>query len=143
MSVNIAINRSTVFAEVRKTTAYEGAHSGAYDNTVVKTNDETMLERYWNEAVGMLVDIVKDFLSASPSMPSDTLTISLNMPPLWDSNLTAGMQTSAVSYCENYIIAKWLEMLGIEKAGKYADAAGSQLNDVRNKIYYRKRPTRN
>ena len=141
MVVNIEITKSGVLAEVSKTTAYEGAHSGAFDNTFAKPEDRDMLERYWNEGVAFITDAVKKFATKIVNN-STSYKAELFMPSNYDQNMTASVNQAAFDYLCNFIVGKWLEMLTSEKAGSYANAATAQLAEMRSLLLHRVAPKR-
>lgn len=133
-------------AEAAKTTAYEGAHSGAYDNTFVKTEDEVMLDRYWMEASTQATEVMKDFITSltapTASSTGTKYEAVLNLPANFDSTIGGAITNAVYQHFCNYIVGKWLEMLGIEKSNAYLTASAENLKECKNKIYYRKAPTR-
>ena len=133
-------------AEVAKTTAYEGAHSGDYDNQFVKQEDQEMLDRYWMEASTQVTDTMKEFITSltapTPSAPGTTYVAVLTMPDNFESSIEATITNSVYQHFCNYIIGKWLEMLGIEKSAKYIATSAQDLAECKSKIYSRKAPVR-
>ena len=133
-------------AEVAKTTAYEGAHSGDYDNKFTKQEDQVMLDRYWMEASTQATEVMKDFITTltAPSAASTGTKYEavLTLPANFDNTIQSSITNAVYQHFCNYIVGKWLEMLGIEKAAGYLAASQSALTECRNKIYYRKAPSR-
>jgi hypothetical protein len=133
-------------AEVAKTTAYEGAHSGDFDNKFVKEEDQVMLDRYWIEASTQATETMKEFITTltapSAAAPSTNYEAVLDLPSNFDSEIEATITNAVYQYFCNYVIGKWLEMAGGEKAAVYLGAASSDLAECRSKIYSRKAPTR-
>ena len=65
----ITIKRSDVYEEVAKTTAYIGAKNkledgkSAFDQVFVTDADLTMIERFFNESLDALRNVLKRFIS--------------------------------------------------------------------------------
>lgn len=146
MSVTVSITRTQVVSEVAKTTAYEGAHSGAFDNVYAKSEDKEMLDRYWIEACTMATEVMKEFITSmtapSPATPNSDYTVTLTMPANFDTNMQNAITNAAYQHFCNYIVGKWLAMIGIEKASAYLASSSNDLAELKNKIYYRIKPTR-
>ena len=141
MEVSIEITKGDVLAEVSKTTAYEGAHAGAFDNTFAKPEDKEMLERYWNEGVAFITDALKRY-AVSVLNNATGYKAALFMPSNYDSNMTAPMNQAAFDYLCNFMVGKWLEMLSSDKAASYANAATAQLAEMRSLLLHRVAPKR-
>lgn len=143
MSVTIDVKRANVYAEVQKTTAYEGAHSGAFDNVFSKPEDKEMLERYWTEASAFVTDLLKKYITSLTNNNTGYTAI-LALPSNFDVAMTTPMNEAAYTYMCNYIIGKWLEMLSIEKSAAYITAATQSFNELKTLLLHRvapKRPT--
>lgn len=141
MTATLDIKRSEVYAEVDKTTAYEGAHSGAFDNVHAKPEDKEMLERYWTEATAFITDVIKKYAESIVNDNTKYKAI-LMLPSNYDTRMTAPMNKAAYTYLCNYITAKWLEMLSIEKASNYNAAATAQLAEMKSMLLHRVAPKR-
>ena len=146
MSVTVTITKSNVLAEAAKTTAYEGAHAGAFDNVFIKEQDQAMLDRYWIEAATMATEVMKEFIQSltTPTSgdASTNYVATLVLPANSDSTLNDAISNSVYQHFCNYMVGKWLEMLCIEKESKYLESSASNLAECKEKIYYRKAPTR-
>ena len=133
-------------AEVAKTTAYEGAHSGDYDNQFVKQEDQEMLDRYWMEASTQATDTMKEFITSltapTATTPGTAYVAVLDLPSNFEDSIEGAITNSVYQHFCNYIIGKWLEMLGVEKSAKYIATSVKDLAECRSKIYSRKAPTR-
>ena len=141
MSTILQINRSEVYQEVDKTTAYEGAHSGAFDNVHAKPQDKEMLERYWAEGIAFITDIIKKYAESITDDNTGYKAI-LSLPSNYDTRMTGPMNKAAYTYLCNYITAKWLEMLSLEKASNYNAAATAQLAEMKSLFLHRVAPKR-
>ena len=133
-------------AEVAKTTAYEGAHSGDYDNQFVKQEDQEMLDRYWMEASTQATDTMKEFITSltapTATTPGTAYVAVLDLPSNFEDSIEGAITNSVYQHFCNYIIGKWLEMLGVEKSAKDIATSVKDLAECRSKIYSRKAPTR-
>lgn len=141
MIITINIDRSKVYKEVDKTTAYEGAHSGAFDNVHAKPEDEEMLKRYWNEGVSFITNVIKKYAGEITNNNSSYIA-TLDMPSNYDEKMAVPMNEAAHSFMCNYITAKWLEMLSMEKTKNYNAAATAQLAEMKSLLLHRVAPKR-
>jgi len=143
----ITIKRSDVYEEVAKTTAYIGAKNkledgkSAFDQVFVTDADLTMIERFYNESVGALRNALKRFI-AWESVEDGSTRWTLEMPGRFDDNLLSSINSSANSFLVNSIIGKWCEITANDKVKEYADNAAALLLDIRDKAFFKKKPTR-
>ena len=143
----ITIKRSDVYEEVAKTTAYIGAKNkledgkSAFDQVFVTDADLTMIERFFNESMDALRNVLKRFISGGSGVDG-TITWQLEMPSRFDDNLLSSINSSVNSFLVNSIIGKWCEIAANDKANEYADNAASLLLDIKDKAFYKKKPTR-
>lgn len=153
MEITLLVTKINVYDEVSKTSSYTGAKmdevGSAYMRIFTIDEDRVMLERFWNEACNRVVDLVKPFIaSISTLVESHTIDLGnnfeakLNMPSSFDKALTASINTSLFSFFTNYIVGKWYEITNKEEANAYLLTATAILEDVKSKIYFRKKPTR-
>ncbi len=154
MKIILTIKKAAIYDEVAKLTGYVGAKTiedtgKAYDRVFTTDDDRLMLERFWREAVGSITDEVKRFI-ADVSSPgngqsvdlSEVWTANLEMPSNFDSNLTDSINDSLLSYSVNAIASKWFAITNKEEYEKYAGMAVVAGNEVKSKLYYRKKPQR-
>ena len=143
----ITIKRSDVYEEVAKTTAYIGAKNkledgkSAFDQVFVTDADLTMIERFFNESLDALRNVMKRFIS-DVSGVDGTITWQLEMPNRFDDNLLESIKSSAKSFLVNSIIGKWCEITANDKVKEYADNAAALLVDIKEKAFFKKKPTR-
>ena len=143
----ITIKRSDVYEEVAKTTAYIGAKNkledgkSAFDQVFVTDADLTMIERFYNESVGALRNALKRFI-AWESVEDGSTRWTLEMPGRFDDNLLSSINSSANSFLVNSIIGKWCEITANDKVKEYADNAAALLLDIKDKAFFKKKPTR-
>lgn len=143
----LTIKKSDVYEEVAKTTAYIGAKNkledgkSAFDQVFVTDADLTMIERFYNESVDALRNVLKRFLTGETEEKGSTKW-TLEMPSRFDDNLLSSINSSANSFLVNSIIGKWCEITANDKVKEYADNAAALLLDIKDKAFYKKKPTR-
>lgn len=143
----LTIKKSDVYEEVAKTTAYIGAKNkledgkSAFDQVFVTDADLTMIERFFNESLDALRNVLKRFISGGSGVDG-TITWQLEMPSRFDDNLLSSINSSANSYLVNSIIGKWCEITANDKVKEYVDNAAALLLDINDKAFFKKKPTR-
>ena len=143
----LTITKSDVYEEVAKTTAYIGAKNkledgkSAFDQVFVTDADMTMIERFFNESLDALRNVLKRFISGGSGV-GGTITWQLEMPSRFDDNLLESIKSSANSFLVNSIIGKWCEITANDKVKEYADNAAALLLDIKEKAFFKKKPTR-
>lgn len=143
----LTIKKSDVYEEVAKTTAYIGAKNkledgkSAFDQVFVTDADLTMIERFYNESVDALRNVLKRFLTGETEEEGSTKW-TLEMPSRFDDNLLSSINSSANSFLVNSIIGKWCEITANDKVKEYADNAAALLLDIKDKAFFKKKPTR-
>nr|DAQ19648.1 MAG TPA: hypothetical protein [Caudoviricetes sp.] len=143
----LTITKSDVYEEVAKTTAYIGAKNkledgkSAFDQVFVTDADLTMIERFFNESLDALRNVLKRFISGGSGVDG-TITWQLEMPSRFDDNLLESINSSSNSFLVNSIIGKWCEITANDKVKEYADNAAALLLDIKDKAFFKKKPTR-
>lgn len=143
----LTITKSDIYDEVAKTTAYIGAKNkledgkSAFDQVFVTDADLTMIDRFFNESLDSLINVLKRFISGV-SVADVTITWQLEMPSRFDDNLLESIKSSANSFLVNSIIGKWCEITANDKVKEYADNAAALLLDIKDKAFFKKKPTR-
>lgn len=143
----LTIKKSDIYEEVAKTTAYIGKKTtvedgkSAFDQIFVTEADLTMIERFFNESLDALRNVLKRFISGG-SGADGTISWNLDMPSRFDDNLLSSINSSANSFMVNSIIGKWCEITANDKVKEYADNAAALLLDIKEKAFYKKKPTR-
>lgn len=143
----LTIKKSDVYEEVAKTTAYIGAKNkledgkSAFDQVFVTDADLTMIERFFNESLDALINVLKRFISGGSGVDG-TITRQLEMPSRFDDNLLSSINSSANSFLVNSIIGKWCEITANDKVKEYVDNAAALLLDIKDKAFFKKKPTR-
>lgn len=145
MTITLTISQTDVLAEVAQTTGYTGAKmvgdDGAYDriSTVDENDDE--LKLFWDEC---RAEVAKAFarLLESESMSGTNYNLVLNVSAAFDTNLQASMQLGLFSYFVQSIVAKWYVYTNKQEAADFAKRAAALLDEVREKAFFKKKPTR-
>ena len=143
----LTIKKNDIYEEVAKTTAYIGKKAtvedgkSAFDQIFVTEADLSMIERFFNESLDALRNVLKRFISGGSGVDG-TINWELEMPGRFDGNLLDSINSSANSFLVNSIIGKWCEIVANEKVKGYADNAASLLLDIKDKAFYKKKPTR-
>ena len=143
----LTITKSDIYEEVAKTTAYIGAKNkledgkSAFDQVFVTDADLTMIDRFFNESLDSLINVLKRFISGV-SVADVNITWQLEMPSIFDDNLLESIKSSANSFLVNSIIGKWCEITANDKVKEYADNAAALLLDIKDKAFFKKKPTR-
>lgn len=143
----LTIKKSDVYEEVAKTTAYIGAKNkledgkSEFDQVFVTDADLTMIERFFNESLDALRNVLKRFISGGSGVDG-TITWQLEMPRRFDDNLLSSINSSANSFLVNSIIGKWCEITANDKVKEYVDNAAALLLDIKDKAFFKKKPIR-
>lgn len=154
MNQQFTVNKANVYKEVAKTTSYAGAKrmasdASAYDRIRTLDEDRIMLERFWKEAGDAVIDLFKPFLvdvsDQSESHCYDltgNFSITADLPARYDDRLNGSVSSSLYHFFVYYVCGKWYEMTDNESAANNLTMAQGLLDDVRGKIYYKKKPHR-
>ena len=143
----LTIKKNDIYEEVAKTTAYIGKKAtvedgkSAFDQIFVTEADLAMIERFFNESLDALRNVLKRFISVGSGVDG-TINWGLEMPSRFDGNLLDSINSSANSFLVNRIIGKWCEIAANDKAKEYSDNAAALLLDIKDKAFYKKKPTR-
>lgn len=143
----LTIKKNDIYEEVAKTTAYIGKKAtvedgkSAFDQIFVTEADLAMIERFFNESLDALRNVLKRFISGGSGVDG-TITWELEMPSRFDGNLLSSINSSVNSFLVNSIIGKWCEIAANDKVKEYADNAAALLLDIKDKAFYKKKPTR-
>lgn len=152
-SSTFTVNKANTYTEVAKTTSYTGAKlaadGSAYEQVFTTDEDRLLLERFWNEACNAMTDIFKPWLtSVSSAAESHGVSLSSNysltadMPTAFDSNLVDSIKSSMFSFFVNYIVGQWYKFANKAETEEFLKIAAAMMDDVKAKVYYRKKPTR-
>ncbi len=145
--ITISAANEDIYEEVYKTTSFLGVKNkldngkSAYDQVFTTEADKAILERFMIEAREMLTGLFKRFLTNADYTVAE-LCFTLGMPSNFKDELQESMEQTMKHFAVNYIVAKWCEITCPEKAKEYADNAAQQLKDIKDKLFYKKPPTR-
>lgn len=143
----LTIKKNDIYEEVAKTTAYIGKKTtvedgkSAFDQIFVTEADLAMIDRFFGESLDALRNVLKRFISGG-SGADGTISWNLDMPSRFDDNLLSSINSSANSFIVNSIIRKWCEITANDKVKEYADNAAALLLDIKEKAFYKNKPTR-
>lgn len=145
MDITLQIDQSEVFKEVAQTTSYTGAKMDDDDDAYerISTTDENIpeLKRFWDES---RADVAKTFIRmlTSEYMDGDIYNLVLNVSVSFDNALLPSMQLGLFSYFVQSITAKWYVYANKKEAGEFADRGSAILEEVKEKAFFKKKPTR-
>lgn len=145
MEITLTINKPAVLKEVAQTTSYTGSKKvgddGALDRIATVDEDQVELQRFWDES---RAEVAQSFirLLASEGMNGDNYEVKLNVSGLFDMSLLPSMQLGLFSYFVQSITGKWYVYCNQEESGAFADRGSVLLQEVKEKAYYKKMPTR-
>lgn len=145
--LTLTIKKNDIYEEVAKTTAYIGKKANvedgksAFDQIFVTEADLAMIERFFNESLDALRNVLKRFISGVSGVDG-TINLELEMPSRFDDNLLSSIKSSANSFLVNSIIGKWCEIAANDKTKEYADNSAALLLDIKDKAFFKKKPTR-
>lgn len=152
-SVTFTVNKANVYTEVAKTTSFLGIKKSSdgtlYEQIFTTDEDRLMLERFWNEAGNSMTELFKNFISSAPDTTqahgidlATNYSLTAQLPSNYDTNLNNSISSSMFSYFVNYIVSKWMKFLDKSEADSYGLEAVALMEDIKSKLFYRKRPTR-
>lgn len=147
--MDIIISKNEVFNEVEKRSSLEGyVLPDRYDNVWANKDRGELLDSYWAEGYISVVQLLKRYLANQTVQHNlevyigdETVTISVNMPERYDSNLDGNIVTDAKMMIACRILQRWLAVTAPEAATKYGEESLSYSVDLAVKISYRKEPT--
>ncbi len=145
MEITLTIKQSEVFSEVAQTTSYTGAKmdddANAYERISTVDEDQPELKRFWDESRAEVAQTFIRMLS-SEGMDGDNYNLVLNVSVSFDTALLPGMQLGLFSYFVQSITAKWYVYSNKKEAGDFADRGSAILEEVKEKAFFKKKPTR-
>lgn len=140
----LRVNKERVYNEVAKTTSYTGAKmddDGAYDRIFTTAEDKAMLERFWDESKNLLAGSMKELL-VEEGETDGVYTLRLRLSSSFNEGLLESMERSMQSFFVMNITAKWYTFTNKEEATSYAAEAASNVDDIRRKAFFKKKPVR-
>lgn len=145
-SITLNVNKADVWSEVAKTSGYTGdkmtdTDKNAYERILITDEDQKSLQRFWEEAVAVANDQLKEMLEMASPMNSD-YNVTLNVSHSYDTVLNASVQAALTSYFISAIVGRWYKFSNKSEADSYLSEAANMMDDVLRKLYSRKRPRR-
>ena len=146
----INIPKVQVFAEVEKRSSLEGyLLADKYDAVWANENKGRLLESYWIEGCGAVIQMLRDFLGGVTNNvdlqaynSSEELSLDVTLPNRYNQGLIGSMTTGIKMMIACNILSRWLGVCAPELSPKYDDEAKSYLEDIRIKLFSRKAPSR-
>lgn len=147
MEITLTISQKAVFKEVAQTTSYTGAKmdddANAYERISTTDENEPELKRFWDESRAEVAQtFIRMLSSEGMADDGDTYKLVLNVSVAFDNALLPGMQLGLFSYFVQNITAKWYVFTNKKEAGDFADRGSALLEEVKEKAFYKKKPTR-
>lgn len=148
--MQIKIPKKEVFSEVEKRSSLEGyLLSDKYDSVWASENKGVLLESYWIEGCGAVVQILKDFLNGNTDNvnllsynASEELTLDVSLSGRYNQYLVGSMTTGIKMMIACNILSRWLGVCSPDLSPKYDEEAKSYLEDIRIKLFTRIAPSR-
>ncbi len=145
-TITLTVNKANVWNEVAKTSGYTGdkmtdADENAYERILITDEDQKSLQRFWEEAVAVANDQLKEMLETASPMNSD-YNVRLHVSNSYDQVLNASVQAALTSYFISAIVGRWYKFSNKSEAESYFSEAANMMDDVLRKLYSRKRPRR-
>ena len=144
-TITLNIKRSDVYTEVDKTTDYTGAKlnqsdDGARDRIAATEEDLKTLSRFWEETCAVANERLKEMFIGSSLPSAEDYSVTLQVSVAFDKELTPSVEASLRSFFIVSITGKWYVFANQVEAKEYFTEAGELIEDVRRKLYSRKRP---
>ncbi len=144
-TITLNIRRPDVYTEVDKTTDYTGAKlnqsdNGARDRIVATEEDLKTLSRFWEETCATANERLKEMFIGSSLPSAEDYSVTLQVSVAFDKELTPSVEASLRSFFIVSITGKWYVFANKGEAKEYFAEAGELIEDVRRKLYSRKRP---
>lgn len=139
----LTITKNDVYVEVAKTTSYTGLKmdGDSYERIFTTDEDQTLLDRFWEEGKSIVCNSLKRFLS-SEEEAGEVFKLTLDLSKSFDDNQLDSMQQSLFSFFVMSITSKWYVFTNKPDAAEYSVSATSYLDDIIRKAYFKKKPTR-
>lgn len=133
--------------EVAQTTSYTGAKmdedAKAYERITTVDEDQAELQRFWDESRAEVAQtFIRLLVSEGMAADGDTYQLVLNVSVAFDNALLPGMELGLFSYFVQSIASKWYVYTNKKEAGDFANVGKSILDEVKEKAFYKKKPTR-
>lgn len=144
-TITLNINKQDVYTEVDKTTDYTGAKlndtdTGARDRIVATEDDLKTLSRFWEETCAITNERLKEMFAGSSLPSEENYSVMLNVSVSFDKELTPSVEATLRSFFIVMITGKWYVFANKGEAKDYFAEAGALMEDLRRKLYSRRRP---
>lgn len=144
-TITLNIRRSDVYTEVDKTTDYTGAKliqsdNEARDRIVATEEDLKTLSRFWEETCAAANERLKEMFVGGSLPSAEDYSVTLQVSVAFDKELTPSVESSLRSFFIVSITGKWYVFANKGESKDYFTEAGELIEDVRRKLYSRKRP---
>lgn len=142
--MDLTIKKDEVYREVAKTTAYVSSKMDdgtAYERIFTTDESREMLERFWDESKNMVSNSLKRVF-VSENETAGVYVLKLGVSTAFDDAQVASMQRSLFSFFVMNITAKWYTITNKDEAVGYATEAATYIDEIKRKVYFKKKPTR-
>lgn len=145
MEITLTVNQQDVLKEVAQTTSYTGAKmdddANAYERISTVDEDQSELLRFWDES---RAEVAQTFIRmiSSERMDDGVYHLTLNVSTSFDDALLPSMQLGLFSFFVQSIAAKWYVFTNKKEASGFANVGKGILDEVREKAFFKKKPTR-
>ena len=143
--VDFEIGKGAVYDEVGKTMAYLGARGvddgAAYERVSTSEEDGEMLDRYWEESKVALCGALKRVLAGEEERDG-VYRLRLEVSSAFDGELKRSIGQGLLAYFVANVVGKWCSVVRKEEAEEYVKRAAGVLDDVRRKVFFKRRPVR-
>ena len=144
-TITLNVSRTDVYTEVDKTTDYTGAKlvredNGARDRIAATEEDLKTLSRFWDETCAAANERLKEMFAGGSPPSAEDYSVTLNVSVAFDRELAPSVEATLHSFFIMSITGKWYVFANKGEAKEYFTEAGELIEDVRRKLYSRKRP---
>lgn len=147
MERTLTISKRDVMDEVKQRTSYSGIKMGdqnALDRIGTIDEDEIELDRFWEECRS---DVAQAFIrllksEGMNSNDADKYNVSLNVSESFDDALLPSMELGLFNFFVQSIVTRWFMFTNKQEVESNAKIGMSILDDVRQKAFYKKLPSR-
>lgn len=144
-TLSISIVKATVISEISLVTTYQAGRNKNVPEDFSRVNvsdaDVSILDKYWNECIAEIDKELKMFITDNTT-DDDEYAMSLTMPSNYDSAMDSSINTSLKTYVVNAILSKWFAITDPTSSERYATIAAGAMQSAKNKLWFRKKPTR-
>lgn len=157
--VEIKVFRKSVYDEVEKTLEYIAAKRAgegkSFDHARLSEASQEMLERFWQEACGMMHVVFADYLINEDVLKSEPdpddeeaqdvelgYMWKLNMPSNYDAQRNGHVEQMVYLSAVYHIVHEWLKIVAEDKDEGYEDKVSACADAIVGDLHYRVRPKR-